>query len=96
VATANKIARTVYYMLKYHVQFEDIGAEEFERKHRERDIVALRHKAAKLGFTLVEPAPAQPAVSIALLELPISHRIQYPIRTEVSQKIRGNRPGIEG
>jgi transposase len=62
VATANKIARTVYYMLKYHVQFEDIGAEEFERKHRERDIVALRHKAAKLGFTLVEPAPAQPAV----------------------------------
>src|SRR5579859_6695358 len=38
VATANKIARTVYHMLKYHVQYEDLGAEEFERRHRERDI----------------------------------------------------------
>jgi hypothetical protein len=47
--------RAVYHMLKYHVQYEDIGAEEFERKHRERDIVALRKKAAKLGFTLVGP-----------------------------------------
>jgi transposase len=55
VATANKIARTVYHMLKYHVQYEEMGAEEFERRYRERDLKALRKKAAKLGFTLVEP-----------------------------------------
>jgi transposase len=59
-ATANKIARTVYHMLKYHVQYEDMGAAEFERQHRDRDIKALRKRAAKLGLTLVatEPIPA--------------------------------------
>jgi transposase len=60
VATANKIARTVYHMLKYHVPYEDIGAEEFERKHRERDIAVLRKKATKLGFALVAPEIDQP------------------------------------
>lgn len=54
VATANKIARTVYHLLKYHVPYQDMSAEEFERQHRERDLKALRKKAAKLGFTLVE------------------------------------------
>jgi transposase len=61
VATANKIARTVYHMLKYHVQYQDMGAEEFERQHRERDLRALRKKAAKLGFTLVEFPSVQAA-----------------------------------
>jgi hypothetical protein len=54
VATANKIARTVYHLLKYHVQYQALGVEEFERQHRERDLKALRKKASKLGFTLVE------------------------------------------
>jgi len=27
VATAHKIARTVYYLLKYHVQYQDIGVD---------------------------------------------------------------------
>lgn len=61
VATANKIARTVYHMLKYHVQYEDMGTEEFERRHRERDIKALRKKATNLGFTLVESQSVQAA-----------------------------------
>ena len=34
---------------------EDMGAEEFARKQRERDVLALRKRAAKLGFTLVAP-----------------------------------------
>ena len=59
VATANKIARTVYHMLKYHVQYEDMGVEEFERRHRERDIKALRNRAAKLGLTLVDSQSVQ-------------------------------------
>jgi hypothetical protein len=33
----------------------------FEQKQRERDIIALRKKAAKLGFTLVPPEPIQVA-----------------------------------
>ena len=45
-------------MLKFHVQYEDIGSEEFERRHQERDIAALLKKAARLGFTLVNPEAA--------------------------------------
>jgi hypothetical protein len=59
VATAHKIARTVYFLLKHHVPYQDIGAETYEQKHRERELAALRKKAAKLGFALVSPQPAQ-------------------------------------
>ena len=52
VATAHKIARTVYFMLKYKVPFEDIGAEGYETQQRERELVYLQRKAAKLGFDL--------------------------------------------
>lgn len=52
VATAHKIARTVYFMLKYKVPFEDIGAEGYETQQRQRELTALQRKAAKLGFIL--------------------------------------------
>lgn len=55
VATAHKIARTVYHLLKHRVQYVDIGAEAYQQKQREREIVALRKKATKLGFTLIAP-----------------------------------------
>lgn len=55
MATAHKIARTVYHLVKYQVAYEDMGAEEFARKQQERDVQALRKRAAKLGFTLVAP-----------------------------------------
>lgn len=54
VATAHKIARIVYHMLKYHVQYQEMGTEGFEQKQRERDLSALRKKATKLGFSLIE------------------------------------------
>jgi transposase len=60
VATAHKIARTVYHLLKYHVQYVDIGVEGFEHKQRERELAALRKKATKLGFTLTAPQLTQP------------------------------------
>jgi hypothetical protein len=53
VATAHKIARTVYFMLKYKVPFEDIGAEGYETQQRERELAHLQRKAAKLGFALI-------------------------------------------
>jgi transposase len=58
VATAHKIARTVYHLLKQHVQYVELGAEGFEHKQRERDVAALRKKAAKLGFILTSPQGA--------------------------------------
>jgi len=51
-ATAPTIARTVSHLLKHHVQSQDMGAEEFERQHREPAITVLRQKASKRGFTL--------------------------------------------
>ena len=56
VATAHKIARTVYHLLKEGVQYHDIGAAEYEKKHAERELAILQRKAAKLGFTLTPQA----------------------------------------
>lgn len=60
VATAHKIARTVYAMLKHRKPFRDLSAQEYDQREREREIVRLQKQAAKLGFTLVQPS-AQPA-----------------------------------
>lgn len=62
VATAYKIARTVYYMLKNRVQYHDIGAEAYEQKQRERELAYLKKKAAKLGFDLL---PHDPTTAVA-------------------------------
>jgi len=61
VTTAHKIARTVYYLLKHRAQYVDIGADAYEQKQREREVNALRKKAAKLGFALVTPEPTEAA-----------------------------------
>ncbi len=58
VATAHKIARTVYYMLKHRSQYCDIGSVAYEQKQQERELNYLKKKAAKLGFTLVHHGPA--------------------------------------
>jgi hypothetical protein len=60
-ATAHKIARTVYHLLKYPVQYEDLGAQGFAQKQRERDIAALHKKAAKLGVALIIPESVEGA-----------------------------------
>jgi transposase len=52
VATAHKIARAVYHLLKYKTAYQDSGAEAYEQKYKERELVHLRKKAAKLGYTL--------------------------------------------
>ena len=52
VATAHKIARTVYHMLKDQVSYHDIGAAEYNKRFRERELKYLQKKATKLGYTL--------------------------------------------
>jgi transposase len=52
VATAHKIARAVYHLLKYKIPYQDSGAEAYEQKYKERELAHLRKKAAKLGYTL--------------------------------------------
>ncbi len=52
VATAHKIARTVYHMLKHRVPYYDIGAAEYNKRFREREMHSLQKQAAKLGYKL--------------------------------------------
>jgi transposase len=60
VATAHKIARCVYFMLKHHVPYEAVKAEVYEAQQRARDLARLKRQAAKLGYTLT-PQPAATA-----------------------------------
>jgi len=53
VATAHKIARTFYAMLKHRQPFQDIGADEYDQRERKREIARLQKRAAKLGLSLV-------------------------------------------
>jgi len=53
VATAHAIARVVYRMLKYKVEYETISVEEYEKKYREQQLKYMKKKAAKLGYQLV-------------------------------------------
>lgn len=52
VATAHKIARIVYHLLRFKVEYQQLSAEEYEQQFREREIRHLQRKAARLGFTL--------------------------------------------
>ncbi len=52
-ATAHKIARLVYSMLKYGSEYVDPGQDYYEEKYRERIIKNLHKKVKKLGYEMV-------------------------------------------
>lgn len=58
VATAHKIARAFYHILKHRTPFHDLGGEEYERRARQREIQNLQKRAAKLGLAIVETSTA--------------------------------------
>ncbi len=58
VATAHAIARVVYRMLKYKVEYDQIDVTEYEKKYEEQQIKYVTKKAAKLGYQLVPIIPA--------------------------------------
>jgi transposase len=53
VATAHAIARVVYRMLKYQVEYEPLSVNEYQKHYEEQQIKYMRKKAAKFGFQLV-------------------------------------------
>jgi transposase len=57
-AMAAKLARLVYRMLRYGMQFVDRGADLYEAQHRQRQITYLKTKATMLGFKIIEASPA--------------------------------------
>jgi len=52
-ATAHKLARLVYSMLKYGTDFVDAGQEQYEERYRSRVIQNLKRKAQEMGYKLV-------------------------------------------
>lgn len=60
VATAHKIARVFYHMLKYREAFRPEQMEVYEQRRRERELKHLQRRANRLGYTLTmvpEQAP---------------------------------------
>ena len=51
-ATAHKIARIVYHLLKYQEEYKDSGAEAYETQYQARILKNLQRKAKKLGMVL--------------------------------------------
>jgi hypothetical protein len=64
VATAHKIARTVYRLLKTGEAYVAQSAGEYEEQRRERELRQLTRRAQKLGYTLA-PGPAPSALPAA-------------------------------
>jgi len=56
-ATAHKLARTVYFMLKRREPYRDPGADYYEEQYQARTVRNLQRRAAKLGMRL-EPIAA--------------------------------------
>ena len=52
-ATAHKIARIIYHLLKYREQYVDPGRNYYEQQYQDRLLKTLHRKADKLGMKLV-------------------------------------------
>jgi transposase len=59
-ATAHKLARLVYSMLKHGSAYVDVGQKHYEERYRSRVIQNLKRKAQDLGYALVEVSGKQP------------------------------------
>ena len=67
-ATAHKLARIIYAMLRYGQAYVDVDAdaEYYESQYRQRALRVTKRRAAQLGYQLVPIADAQaPVVSHA-------------------------------
>jgi transposase len=62
-ATAHKIARIIYRMLKYGEAYVRQGLEAYERKNREQSINRLSRAAKAMGYELTEFQPVAQVVS---------------------------------
>jgi transposase len=59
-ATAHRLARIIYSLLKSGGRYQDIGGAAFEAQHRERFIRNLERKAKQFGYRLVCAVSSQP------------------------------------
>jgi transposase len=52
-ATAHKIARLFYTMIRYGIEYKDTGATYYEEQYQKRVIKNMQYKALQMGFSLV-------------------------------------------
>jgi hypothetical protein len=52
-ATAHKLARLVYSMLRYGTEYVDVGQDYYEQRYKQRVVQNLTRRAKELGFELV-------------------------------------------
>jgi transposase len=64
VATAHKIARVVYHLLKTGEPFQAQSTTEYESQRGERELKRLQRRAEKLGYIVV-PATPEPGATAA-------------------------------
>ena len=57
-ATAHKLARIIYSMLRYGPDYVDAGAEHYESQYQQRALRAAKRRAAQLGYQLVPMSDA--------------------------------------
>lgn len=62
-ATAHKLARTVYRLIKHGEAYVRQGAADYEKKYQERKLHALRKAAIALGFELIAKQEVAQGVS---------------------------------
>lgn len=53
VATAHAIARVVYRILKYKVEYDPLSVNEYQKQYEEQQVKYMQKKAAKFGFQLI-------------------------------------------
>ena len=58
-ATARKIAVLFYNAMRFGMNYQDPGADHYERRYRERVVKQLHRRAAEFGFTLQEVSTAE-------------------------------------
>ena len=58
-ATAHKLARLVYALLKHGKEYVAVGLEQYEREHRERLLRNLTRKTQELGYQSKEKVVEQ-------------------------------------
>ena len=58
-ATAHKLARLIYRMLKHGTDYVDVGQDYYEQQYRQRVLKNLHRKAQALGYQLVEMTPTE-------------------------------------
>ena len=57
-ATAHKLARLIYSMLRYSQEYVDAGADYYESQYQRRALRAAQRRAAQLGYQLVPMSDA--------------------------------------